>query len=74
MKIKIIKKTNKEGVSKKTGNEYSIKSLYCSVATKEDANAIAVLASAQGATMEQIQSAIKMNEFLGEISYSFGLN
>jgi hypothetical protein len=74
MKIKIIKKTIKEGISKKTGNEYSIKSLYCSVSTKEDANAIAVLASAQGATMEQIQSAIKMNDYQGEISYAFGLN
>ena len=74
MKIKIIKKTIKEGVSKKTGNEYSIKSLYCSVATKEDANALSTIASAAGATMDQIMAAIKPNDYNGTITYKFGVN
>lgn len=68
MKIKIIKKSIKEG------DGYCIKSLFCSVDNKEDANVLAMSALEAGATKEQVASLIKAGEYNGAVTYAFGLN
>ena len=73
MKVKILKKTIKEGIGK-NGSPYCIKSLYASVATSEDANTLALQAIADGVPKEKIQDVIKKNEYEGVTSYCFGLN
>lgn len=73
MKVKILKKNIKEGTGK-NGSPYCIKSLYASVATSEDANALALQAIADGVPKEKIQEVIKKNEYEGVTSYCFGLN
>lgn len=73
MKVKILKKNIKEGIGK-NGSPYCIKSLYASVATSEDANALALQAITDGVPKEKIQEVIKKNEYEGVTSYCFGLN
>ena len=68
MKVKILKKSIKEG------ENYCIKSLFCSVDNKEDANALAKLAVEAGATPEQVQQVIRAGEYEGKTTYAFGLN
>ena len=73
MKVKILLKNIKEGVGK-NGQPYCIKSLYACVSTKEDANALATQAIADGVPADKIQEVIKSKEYEGAISYAFGLN
>ena len=73
MKVKILLKNIKEGVGK-TGSVYCIKSLYACVSSKEDANALAVQAVADGVPADKIKDVIKEKEYEGAVSYSFGLN
>jgi len=73
MKVKILLKNIKEGVGK-NGSPYCIKSLYACVATKEDANALALQAIADGVPADKIQDVIKSKEYEGVTSYGFGLN
>jgi len=73
MKIKIIQKNIKEGVTA-SGSAYCIKSLYCSVDNKEDANTLAKSAMDAGADKEMVAKLIKANDYNGSISYAFGLN
>jgi len=73
MKIKIIQKNIKEGVTT-SGSPYCIRSLYCSVDNREDANSLAEAAMEAGADKEMIAKLIKANEYNGSISYAFGLN
>lgn len=68
MKIKIIKKSIKEG------DNYCIKSLFCSVDNKEDANTLAMSALEAGATKERVATLIKAGEYNGAVTYAFGLN
>lgn len=73
MKVKILLKNIKEGIGK-NGQPYCIKSLYACVSTKEDANALATQAIADGVPAEKIQEVIKPKEYEGAVSYAFGLN
>lgn len=73
MKIKIIQKNIKEGVTT-SGSPYCIKSLFCSVDNKEDANTLAKLAIEAGADKDMVAKLIKPNDYNGSISYAFGLN
>jgi hypothetical protein len=68
MKVKIIKKSIKEG------DNYCIKSLFCSVDNKEDANKLAMAAIESGATKEQVGSLIKAGTYEEKVTYAFGLN
>jgi len=68
VKVKIIKKSIKEG------DNYCIKSLFCSVDNKEDANKLALAAISAGATKEQVATLIKAGEYNGNVTYAFGLN
>mgnify|MGYP004702138417 CR=1 FL=1 len=67
MKVKIIKKTIKEG------DNYVIKSLYVCVDNKDDANKLAILAFGVGATQEQIPTIIRKSD-RDENEFAFGLN
>jgi hypothetical protein len=73
MKVKILLKNIKEGVSR-TGSPYCIKSLYACVSSKEDANSLAVQAISDGVPVDKIQEVIKPKEYEGVTSYAFGLN
>lgn len=73
MKVKILLKNIKEGVSA-DGAPYCIKSLYACVRNKEDANTLALQAIADGVPKDKIQEVIKSKEYEGETSYAFGLN
>jgi hypothetical protein len=67
MKVKIIKKSIKEG------DNYVIKSLYVCVDNKDDANKLAMLAVGVGATKEQIPTIIRKSD-RDENEFAFGLN
>ena len=67
MKVKIIKKTIKEG------DNYCIKSLYVCVDNKDDANKLAKMAIAVGATPEDITKLIRKSD-RSENEFAFGLN
>lgn len=73
MKLKILKKTVKEGTTI-DGREYSIKSLFVSFEEEEIYNKIKKHLASLGATDEKIDKFCKPNEYNGKISYSFGLN
>lgn len=74
MKIKILKKTQKDGVSA-SGVPYTIRNLFVSF---EDAKLFEkiknYLREKQGATNEQIDKFIKESNYKDQISYVFGLN
>ena len=74
MKVTIIKKTIREGVSKKTGEDYKIKSLFVKFTEPEIYDKIVAKLKRDGASDEQIERFCKPNEFKGEINYAFGLN
>lgn len=68
MKLKIIKKSVKEG------SNYCIKSLFVSFQEEEIYDNIVNHLLSQGATKEQISKFCKPNEYNDNISYAFGLN
>src|SRR5678809_1109246 len=74
MKLFILKKTVKEGVSQRTGNAYKISSLFVKFDEKEIYEKIVSCLQSKGATIDQIERFCKPNEYNGEISYAFGLD
>ena len=74
MKVTIIKKTIKEGVSARTGSEYKIRSLFVKFEDEKVYNGIVNHLQKKGATIDQIEKFCKPNEYKGAISYAFGLN
>ncbi len=74
MKLKILKKTIKEGNSTRTGNEYKISSLFVSFEDAEMYQKIVSHLKSKGADDEQIEKFCRPNEYEGKVSYAFGLN
>ncbi len=74
MKLKILKKTIKEGISTRTGNEYKISSLFVSFEDAEMYQKIVSHLKSKGADDEQIEKFCRPNEYEGKVSYAFGLN
>ena len=74
MKVTILKKTIKEGVSPRTGNEYKIRSLFVKFTDSEIYDKIVSKLERDGASIEQIERFCKPNEYKGEVNYAFGLN
>ena len=74
MKVTILKKTIKEGVSPRTGNEYKIRSLFVKFTDSEIYDKIVAKLERDGASIEQIERFCKPNEYKGEVNYAFGLN
>ena len=68
MKLFILKKSVKEGISERTGNAYKISSLFVKFNEKEIYDKIVSHLQSKGATIDQ------PNEYNGEVSYAFGLN
>lgn len=68
MKVKILKKTIKEG------DNYCIKSLFVSFTEEEIYNKIIAYLKSLGAAEDKISSFCKPNEYNGAVSYAFGLN
>lgn len=73
MKVKILKKTIKEGTTA-DGREYSIKSLYVGFSETEIYDQIVAHLKAMGGAEDKIEKFCKPNEYNGQISYAFGLN
>lgn len=74
MKLFIIKKSVKEGISERTGNAYKISSLFVKFDEKEVYDKIVSHLKSKGATIDQVEKFCKPNEYNGEVSYAFGLN
>ena len=74
MKVTIIKKTIKEGVSPRTGNEYKIRSLFVKFTDSKIYDKIVAKLKRDGADDEQIERFCKPGEYNGEVNYAFGLN
>jgi hypothetical protein len=74
MKVTIIKKTIKEGISPRTGNEYKIRSLFVKFTDPEIYDKIVAKLKRDGADDEQIERFCKPSEYKGEVNYAFGLN
>lgn len=74
MKLFIVKKSVKEGVSERTGNAYKISSLFVKFDEKEIYDKIVEHLQSKGATIDQVEKFCKPNEYNGEVSYAFGLN
>ncbi|NCB85590.1 MAG: hypothetical protein EOM44_14035 [Bacteroidia bacterium] len=73
MKVKILKKTIKEGTTA-AGREYQIKSLFVSFTEEDVYNKIVAHLKAMGASEDMVEKFCKPNEYNGNISYAFGLN
>lgn len=73
MKLKILKKTVKEGTSA-SGVEYCIKSLFVGFSEADVYNAIILHLKNRGAGSDAIEKFCKPNEYKGVISYAFWLN
>ena len=74
MKVTILKKMIKEGVSPRTGNEYKIRNLFVKFTDSEIYDKIVAKLERDGASIEQIERFCKPNEYKGEINYAFGLD
>lgn len=74
MKLFILKKTVKEGVSQRTGSAYKISSLFVKFNEKEIYDKIVEHLKGKGASIDQIERFCKPGEYDGEVSYVFGLN
>lgn len=74
MKVTIIKKTIKEGVSPRTGNEYKIRSLFVKFTDSKIYDKIVAKLKKDGADDEQIERFCKPSEYKGGVNYAFGLN
>ena len=73
MKVKIIKKSIKQGVSK-DGREYCIKSLYVSFDDTGIYNNLKKHLTGLGAAPDKVDTFCKPKENNGKFSYAFGLN
>lgn len=74
MKLTIIKKKIKEGISDRTGSPYKISSLFVKFDDEAMYDKIVAHLKGKGATDEQIEKFCKPNEYKGKINYAFGLN
>ena len=74
MKVTIINKTIREGVSKKTGEDYKIKSLFVKFTESEIYDRIVAKLKRDGASDEQIERFCKPSEYKGEVNYVFVLD
>ena len=74
MKVTILKKTIKEGVSPRTGNEYKIRNLFVKFTDSKIYDKIVAKLKRDGADDEQIERFCKPGEYKGEVNYAFGLN
>lgn len=74
MKLFILKKTVKEGISQRTGSAYKISSLFVKFNEKEIYDKIVEHLKGKGADIDQIERFCKPGEYGGEVSYTFGLN
>ena len=74
MKVTIIKKTIKEGVSSRTGNDYKIRSLFVKFTDSKIYDKIVAKLERDGASIEQIERFCKPKDYNGEVNYAFGLN
>lgn len=74
MKLFILKKSVKEGISERTGNAYKISSLFVKFDDKEIYDKIVEHLKGKGATIDQVERFCKPNEYNGEVSYAFSLN
>lgn len=74
MKVTILKKSIKEGVSARTGSEYKIRNLFVKFDDEKVYNGIVNHLKKKGATIDQIEKFCKPNEYKGAITYAFGLN
>ena len=74
MKVTILKKTIKEGVSPRTGNDYKIRSLFVKFTDSKIYDKIVAKLERDGASIEQIERFCKPSEYKGEVNYAFGLN
>jgi len=74
MKVTIIKKTVKEGVSARTGSNYKISSLFVKFEDGKIYESIVKYLQGKGATIDQIEKFCKPNVYNEKITYAFGLN
>ena len=74
MKLLILKKTIKEGVSTRTGSPYKIKSLFVKFDEKDIYEKIVKHLQGKGADIEQIEKFCKPNIYNEKTTYAFGLN
>ena len=74
MKVTILKKMIKEGVSPRTGKEYKIKSLFVKFTDPKIYDKIVAKLEKDGASIEQIERFCKPKDYNGEVNYAFGLN
>jgi hypothetical protein len=74
MKVTILKKTIKEGISPRTGNEYKIRNLFVKFTDTEIYDKIVAKLKKDGADDEQIERFCKPSEYKGEVNYTFGLD
>lgn len=74
MKLFILKKSVKEGISERTGNAYKISSLFVKFNEKEIYDKIVEYLKGKGATIDQIERFCKPGEYGGDVSYTFGLD
>ena len=74
MKVTILKKTIKEGVSDKTGKYYKIRSLFVKFPDSEIYDKIVAKLERDGASIQQIERFCKLNEYRGEEDYVFWMN
>lgn len=74
MKVTILKKTIKEGISPRTGNEYKIRNLFVKFTDPEIYDKIVAKLKRDGADDEQIERFCKPSEYKGEVNYAFWLN
>ena len=74
MKVTIIKKTVKEGVSARTGSNYKISSLFVKFEDGKIYENIVKYLQGKGATAEQIEKFCKPNTYRDSVSYAFNLN
>jgi len=74
MKLKILKKMIKEGVSERTGKPYKIKSLFVKFTDSTIYAKIVAKLIRDGATMDQIEKFCRPSEYKGEMGYVFSLN
>jgi len=74
MKVTILKKTIKEGISPRTGNKYKIRNLFVKFTDPEIYDKIVAKLKRDGADDEQIERFCKPSEYKGEVNYTFWLN
>ena len=74
MKVTILKKMIKEGVSARTGSNYKISSLFVKFEDSKIYENIVKYLQGKGATIEQIEKFCKPNTYRDKVSYAFNLN